>query len=200
MPELPPTHVSRGPVTAPSPSKRKKLTRRERIGRAIARTAPQLAEALGGPLAGAAIGAIADAIIGDSTADESLVEQAILAAHPETLLKLRQADYDFHKAILASQTTAERIAMEDRASARARETALKDNAPTMIGTAVILGFFTVLGVMIFVDLPAGAQNEFAILLGALATMTAAVVNYFFGSSAGSKEKTQLLARQQRSNK
>ena len=174
MPELPPTDVSRGPATAPSPSKRKKPTRRERIGRAIA-----------------------DAIIGDSTADESLVEQAILAAHPETLLKLRQADYDFHKAILASQTTAERIAMEDRASARARETALKDNAPTMIGTAVILGFFTVLGVMIFVDLPAGAQNEFAILLGALATMTAAVVNYLFGSSAGSKEKTQLLAKQQR---
>ena len=31
----------------------------------------------------------------------------------------------------------------------------------------------------------------SIMLGALATMTAAVVNYFFGSSAGSREKTRL---------
>ena len=31
------------------------------------------------------------------------------------------------------------------------------------------------------------------MLGALATMTAAVVNYFFGSSAGSREKTRLIA-------
>jgi hypothetical protein len=42
-------------------------------------------------------------------------------------------------------------------------------------------------------LPPGAETEFSIMLGALATMTAAVVNYFFGSSAGSKEKTRLMA-------
>ena len=41
-------------------------------------------------------------------------------------------------------------------------------------------------------LPPGAETEFSIMLGALATMTAAVVNYFFGSSAGSREKTRLM--------
>jgi hypothetical protein len=35
------------------------------------------------------------------------------------------------------------------------------------------------------------------MLGALATMTAAVVNYFFGSSAGSREKTRLLGEAKR---
>ena len=53
-------------------------------------------------------------------------------------------------------------------------------------------FVTALGVMVARKLPAGAETEFSIMLGALATMTAAVVNYFFGSSAGSREKTLLL--------
>jgi hypothetical protein len=47
--------------------------------------------------------------------------------------------------------------------------------------------------MVSRKLPPGAETEFSIMLGALATMTAAVVNYFFGSSAGSREKTMLLS-------
>lgn len=70
---------------------------------------------------------------------------------------------------------------------------MNDWTPSVIGAAIILGFFIVLGVMVARKLPPGAETEFSIMLGALATMTAAVVNYFFGSSAGSKEKTRLIA-------
>ena len=70
---------------------------------------------------------------------------------------------------------------------------MNDWTPSVLGALVILGFFVVLGVMVAKKLPAGAETEFSIMLGALATMTAAVVNYFFGSSAGSREKTRLIA-------
>ena len=85
-----------------------------------------------------------------------------------------------------------RIAAGDRADARARQTAMDDWTPTVLGALIIIGFFVVLGAMVTRNLPPGAETEFSIMLGALAAMTAAVVNYFFGSSAGSKEKTRLM--------
>jgi len=85
-----------------------------------------------------------------------------------------------------------RIDASDRASARARHQAMDDWTPAVLGSLIVIGFFTVLGVMVARKLPVGAETEFSIMLGALATMTAAVVNYFFGSSAGSKEKTRAL--------
>ena len=74
---------------------------------------------------------------------------------------------------------------------------LKTDRPLMILARAISGFagqvFAVLAIMVAKKLPPGAETEFSIMLGALATMTAAVVNYFFGSSAGSREKTRLIA-------
>ncbi|MEM9840896.1 MAG: hypothetical protein AAF830_17325, partial [Pseudomonadota bacterium] len=61
-----------------------------------------------------------------------------------------------------------------------------------LAAAVVVGFFGVLATMLAVDVPTGAETEFSIMLGALATMAASVMNYYFGSSAGSKEKTLLL--------
>ena len=69
---------------------------------------------------------------------------------------------------------------------------MRDWTPSVLGALIIFGFFLTLAVMVARKLPAGAETEFSIMLGALATMTAAVVNYFFGSSAGSREKTMLL--------
>jgi hypothetical protein len=172
--------------------KQEKQARRKRIKKAIARTAPELARALGGPLAGAAIGAIANAVLGDETGEEALIEQAVLSGNPDVLLQLEEAELAFNKALWEAQNRAEAIAAGDRDSARQRQVAIRDWTPSVLGVAVILGFFIVLGTMLSSNLPEGAENEFAIMLGALATMTAAVVNYFFGSSAGSKEKTKLL--------
>ena len=86
-----------------------------------------------------------------------------------------------------------RVDAGDRANARARHMAMKDRTPMVLGALIILGFFIVLGFMVSRTVPTGVETEFSIMLGALATMTAAVVNYFFGSSSGSKEKTWLMS-------
>lgn len=165
---------------------------RGRIARAILGAAPGLAHALGGPLAGAAVGQLSKAIFGVPDADETEIEAALAAASPEQLIALRKADHDFAVALREASLAEARIEAADRADARARQIALADWTPSALGGLVIIGFFAVLGVMIARKLPPGAETEFSILLGALATMTAAVVNYFFGSSAGSKEKTRLM--------
>lgn len=162
------------------------------LKRAVARAAPQLAEALGGPLAGAAVSAISRAVFGKEIADEAALETAIAAATPEQLAALRRADNEFQIALRQAAVEEARIDAGDRANARARQQAMSDWTPSALGALIILGFFVVLAAMVFRRLPEGMETEISIMLGALATMTAAVVNYFFGSSAGSKEKTRLM--------
>ncbi|MAW81073.1 MAG: hypothetical protein CMI63_12620 [Parvularcula sp.] len=166
---------------------------RGRIKRAIARTAPSLARALGGPLAGAAVEQLSRAIFGDAAVDEEALADALAAATPEQLLAIKKAEQDFQLALRRAGIEELRIDAADRASARERQIKMNDWTPSVLGAFVILGFFAVLGFMVAKKLPAGAETEFSIMLGALATMTAAVVNYFFGSSAGSREKTRLIA-------
>lgn len=166
---------------------------RERLGRALADVAPGLASALGGPMAGAAAEAVRRAVLGEGVADEdAAVEAAIRTATPETLAALRDAELAFARAVLDGQLAAAKIAAADRDNARAREIARRDPTPAVLGFAVITGFFVVVAIMLSREVPPGAETEFSILLGALATMTAAVVNYYFGSSADSHEKTRLI--------
>ena len=166
---------------------------RGRLKRAMARLAPGLAHALGGPLAGAAVGQLSRAIFGRDGADEDSLADALAQATPETLIALKQAEHEFQLALRQASVEELRIDAGDRASARERQIKMQDWTPSVLGALVIVGFFMVLGGMVAFKLPPGAETEFSIMLGALATMTAAVVNYFFGSSVGSREKTRLIA-------
>jgi hypothetical protein len=169
-----------------------KKSKRGKIKRAVAATAPTIAAALGGPLAGAAVSALSKAIFGDDGADEEAIDAALQNATPEQLAALKRAEHEFEIALRHASVEEARIDAADRANARARQAGMRDWTPSALGALIILGFFIVLGAMLGQRLPAEAETEFSIMLGALATMTAAVVNYFFGSSAGSKEKTRLM--------
>ncbi len=166
---------------------------RGKLKQIIAGAAPQLAHALGGPLAGAAVAQISRAIFGAPDADEEALAETLVAASPEHLVALKRAEHEFQIALRETQLEELRIDADDRANARGRQIALDDWTPSALGALIIFGFFIVLGAMVARRLPPGTETEFSIMLGALATMTAAVVNYFFGSSAGSKEKTRLMA-------
>jgi len=170
----------------------KSTRRRGRIKRAIAGAAPKLAHALGGPLAGAAVGALSKAIFGTEDVSEDDLEAALASATPEQLLAIKRADQEFQIALRETAVEEERVHAGDRDSARRRQQLMDDWTPSILGALIISGFFCVLGAMLARAIPAGAETEFSIMLGALATMTAAVVNYFFGSSAGSKEKTRMM--------
>ncbi len=166
---------------------------RGKIKRAIAGAAPSLAQALGGPLAGVAVAQISKAIFGAPDGDEELLSEILVSATPQHLIALKKAEQEFEVALLEASLENRRIDAGDRANARERQIEMSDWTPSALGALIILGFFAVLGVMVARKMPAGAETEFSIMLGALATMTAAVVNYFFGSSSGSKEKTRLMA-------
>jgi len=54
------------------------------------------------------------------------------------------------------------------------------------------GFFAMIMVLIFVDIKDGSKEIVYTLLGSFGTAFGMAINYFFGSSEGSKDKTKLL--------
>lgn len=54
------------------------------------------------------------------------------------------------------------------------------------------GFFVLILVLIFFDIKDGSKEIVYTLLGSFGTAFGMAINYFFGSSEGSKEKTKML--------
>lgn len=147
----------------------------------VAPIAPFVATALGGPGAGAAVSFLSKKLLGRDGGTEAELEAAI-SANPEILLKLKEADAEF-----------ERIHQKDRDSARQMRIATGDWIPGALAIFITLGFFGVLGYILSEGMPAQGGEALLVMLGALGASWGAVVNFYFGSSSGSKAKTDALA-------
>ncbi|WP_039017327.1 hypothetical protein [Halocynthiibacter namhaensis] len=159
----------------------------------IATVAPTLATALGGPLAGVATRAIAAKILGKDDASFAEVEAAITGASGADLVRLKELEYEFKAQMEEADIKLESIAADDRNSARQRQVQMKDWTPSVLGLAIIIGFFGVLAYIFRFGLPAEGSEVLLIMMGALGTMTSQVGNFFFGSSSGSKSKDAVIA-------
>lgn len=167
----------------------------EKVKQIIAAVAPTAGAMFGGPLGGLAGNIIAQKLGADQTADpERAVEDAVLGQKPEVIAQLRQAEMDLQKHLADNGIDLERIAAEDRASARAREIALKDHTPAILAYGVTVGFFGTLAFLLWHGKPETGGDALLVMLGALGGAWAAIVSYYFGSSAGSKEKTTALTQ------
>lgn len=158
--------------------------------------APGIATALGGPLAGMGVKAIAGALLGPDSvegATEDMVAQAVLAASPADLVKLKEVEADFQQNMKALDVDLVRISSEDRQSARDRQVKTGDQMPAYIAFASLSGFFGILVAMIFVELPPASEAPLNVMLGALGALVVAIGNYYFGSSAGSSAKNAMIA-------
>lgn len=163
----------------------------------VGAVAPTLATALGGPLAGAAVAAVGKAILGKENATEDEIEAAVASASPEMLLRLKEADNSFKLEMEKLGVDLERIHSADRDSARRREVAAGDPwTPRVLSAVIISGFFACVGYVLAGK--AQISGEAGVLVGSLIGYVSAkadqVVSYFFGSSAGSKAKTDALER------
>ena len=87
----------------------------------LRQVAPTVASALGTPLAGGVVKKLADLLLGDPKASVEKVEQAVLTADPATFLKLKELEQEYAKFVADHELDLEKLAVEDRGSARARE-------------------------------------------------------------------------------
>jgi hypothetical protein len=163
--------------------------------------APSIGTALGGPLGGIAGMALSKALgmSGDSIKDDAALAAAVQGASPDQLLALKKADQDFalqmEKLGFENVEALEAIAAGDRASARDREIKTGDWTPKVLGLIITIGFFGLLTYLLRREPPAGSRDILNIMLGSLGSAWIGVVTYYFGSSAGSARKTELMSAQ-----
>lgn len=167
----------------------------EQLLNLVRTVAPSIASAVGGPLAGMATKAISEALLGKPDGTEEELAQAATKATPEQLLALKKAENDFALQMRELDIDLERIAGADRDSARNREIKTKDWTPKILAGGITVGYFGVLFYMLTHGLPTtGGSEAMLVMLGTLGTAFGGVMAYYFGSSAGSKEKTEALNR------
>ncbi len=163
--------------------------------RSILKTvAPTVATALGGPLAGTAVTLVSNALTGKTDAGVSEIAKLISSGDPEVLLKLKEVEGAFKVRMKELDVDIERVASDDRKSARQREVSVKDKAPATLAAVSFTGFFGVLALMIFVEIPSSTKDPLLIMLGALGAIVTGITQYYFGSSSGSSRKNDMLQR------
>ena len=174
------------------------------VGSKVSKVAPIIGTLLGGPLGGAA-GTLVSLIASEFglNPEETTPEKVdqIITQNPEALLKFREME-------MANKVELQKILLEetraylaDRADARGRQvgsekaTGKRDYNLYLLAWTVITGFFLLCVALMRVTIPEGQNEVVFMLFGALAAGFGNVLQYFFGSSKGSYDKTAFMAQQ-----
>jgi hypothetical protein len=153
--------------------------------------APTIATALGGPLAGMAVSAISKAIGVDEDKVSDLIKDNKLTA--EQIAQVKLAEIELQKQANELGLNFAKLEVDDRKSARDMQVATRSWIPPLLAAAVTAGFFGILAMMLLGKVD---SNNPAILmmLGSLGTAWTGIIAYYFGSSAGSQAKTEMLGK------
>jgi hypothetical protein len=144
---------------------------------------PTIAHLLGGPLGGVAVDAAAKVLgLSDATADK--VQKALTSGNltAEQIAALQAADMQLKTRMAELGIDAEKLAAEDRASARAMQTATHSWVPSALACAVTLGFFGILIGLLTGDLKLWESTTLSLLIGSLSTAFSAVLAFYYGAS------------------
>ena len=154
----------------------------------LATLAPTVATALGGPLAGLAIEAVSKAIGIDPKDVQSTISEGKLSA--DQIMLLKQAEVAMAARAQEMGLDFAKLSNDDRKSARDMQVATKSWIPAVLAISVTIGFFGILIGMMTETFK--TSDALMLMLGSLATAWTGIIGFFFGSSASSQNKDNLL--------
>jgi hypothetical protein len=152
--------------------------------------APTVATALGGPLAGMAVSAVAKAIGCDPDEVQDIISSNKLTA--EQVASIQLAELELKKQAQSMNLDFAKLIAEDKKSARDMQIATKSWIPPVMAMGVTCGFFGILFGLMYGQIQHAPQID--IMLGSLGTAWTGIISFYFGSSAGSQAKTELLSK------
>ena len=152
--------------------------------------APTIATARGGPLAGMAVSAVAKAIGVSPDEVQDVISSGKLTA--EQVASIQIAELELKKQAQSMNLDFAKLIAEDKQSARDMQIATKSWIPALLAVFVTIGFFGILLGLMTEHFK--TSDALMLMLGSLATAWTGVMAFYFGSSASSQAKTELLAK------
>lgn len=151
--------------------------------------APTIASAFGSPLAGLAVTAVSKALGIDESEVKKTIESNSLSAEQITQIKL--AELELKKQAQDLGINFERLAVEDRKSARDMQMTTKSRLVPTLAIVIVFSFIAVV-IGTLSGLTHIESTLAGTLVGYLSAKAEQVIAFYFGSSAGSQAKTELL--------
>ena len=157
----------------------------------VGTVSPLLGGALGGPLGGLA-GKMLQKALGVDSEEAAL---AVLESDPDSLLKLKTVEADLEVRMAELGITEAQVHADDRDSARDMAKAKGMMPQVVMSVVYTVGYFGVLYMFMTGNLEVKPEQHvmFGGLLGILSAAQIQILNFWFGSSAGSAKKTEILA-------
>lgn len=144
--------------------------------------APGIATALGGPLAGLAVRAVGEVFGLPDTADKDKVMRAVASATPEQLLALKQADQAFAIRMRELDIDIDKIAADDRKSARQREVDTGDVwTPRILAVLIVGGWLFCEWFILNYSIEASMREIVAAGLRTVDNALVMMLGYYFGA-------------------
>ena len=158
----------------------------------LSKLVPLLGTALGGPLGGAAASFIADKLGIESKTIEAVTDVLNSGKlSPDQIAAIKVAEIDFKKFLEQNKIDLVKMDFDNTKSARDMQIITKSTTPAIMSYLITAGFF---GILTYMLSDAYVSSEpLLVMLGSLGTAWVAVVNYWFGSSHGSAQKSEILA-------
>jgi len=155
--------------------------------------APLLGTALAGPLGGAAASFVADRLGIESKTIEAVTEVLNSGKlSPEQITNIKTAEIDFQKFLEQNKIDLAKIEAADRDSARSMQTSTRSMVPAALTYLLTIGFFGVLaGMFLYPEFKESAP--LMIMLGSLGTAWTGACAFWFGTTASSQRKTEVIA-------
>jgi len=67
-----------------------------------------------------------------------------------------------------------------------------DKIVFILAITITISILAILGLLVFVEIPSKNEQPLNIILGTLVAAFGAIIQYFFGSSLGSKDKQEII--------
>jgi len=173
----------------------------------VSTVAPTIGTMLGGPLAGSAVSALSNLFLGKPDGTESEVSSAVLTGlTPEKITEMQKVDLE-HKEVMAKlgfdyaqlNQTKELAYISDTSDARK----YRDDKVFWLGVIILGMFAATMGISLVgvykilsggitiadVSVVAALSGFIGSIIGYVSANAQQVVSYFYGSSAGSAQKT-----------
>lgn len=154
--------------------------------------APTAAAALGGPYAGPVLAILSGVL--DVKPDK--VEDYVLSASPDQLLALKQAEIELERWREEAGIRKEELMVQDRQSARQMAVERGIYAQVVLSVGYTIGYFSIMFTFVFGGANVDPEELGMVntLIGALGAAQLQLLNFWFGSSKGSKDKQDALIK------